>query len=179
MHLIGRTIATFSNADRILTLHTTPTTTLALPSITSLFSLPPSSGEHECIFGVTSDPTPSILHIHATLEPTPSLHLLSNTTLPLPSPPAFILPVDPMAWSGNEGANGVHDVLLSVGQDGQLMFWLPDENPERGWRSTGHVKTGRAGITLARCSSAKKSALGAHIFNKNRFILHSLFILFF
>ncbi|THH13364.1 hypothetical protein EW146_g6843 [Bondarzewia mesenterica] len=158
-HVVVLNQGNYSNADHILTLHTAPPTTLSLPSITSLFSLPPSSGEHECIFGVTSGPAPSILHVHATLEPAPSLQLLSDTTLPLSSPPAFILPVDPMAWSGGEVTANSHDVLLSVAEDGELTFWVPDESPQGGWKSTGRVCTGRVGIAVARCSSAKKSAL--------------------
>ncbi|KAI0041796.1 WD repeat-containing protein [Auriscalpium vulgare] len=155
----GRTFATYSRNDGNLTLHTTPPQALAIPSISSLFSLPPSSaGPHECIFGITSDTTPSILHIHAIQTPGPTLQLKSHTTLPLRGPAAFIVPVDPMAWKG-ASADQDHDVLLSVAQDGELMFWVQDDGVGAGWRSTGKVRTGRVGITWARCSSAKKSVL--------------------
>lgn len=78
-----------------------------------------------------------------------------------------------MAWStaGNEklgGASQLHDVLLSVSEEGELAFWVLDEGIVNGdgadgtseWRCTGRVRTGRKGFRKARCSSAKKSALG-------------------
>lgn len=96
---------------------------------------------------------------------------------------AFILPVDPMAWSGSPtsaigpgggpgpggGRRGqtttavAHDVLLSVSKDGELTFWVPEEGTGGGWRVTGRVRTGRRGIRMVRCSSAKKSVLGTCI----------------
>ncbi|KAA1467902.1 hypothetical protein DENSPDRAFT_906985 [Dentipellis sp. KUC8613] len=159
--LDGRIFATYTESDRLLTLHSSPPATLTISSISSLFSLPPSStSPHECIFGITSDPIPSILHIHAVYTPTPSLHILSHTTLPLESPLAFILPVDPMAWTTPRSfTDPGHDVLLSVTEDGELRFWLPDDGPDGSWRSTGRVRTGRTNISRARCSSAKKSVL--------------------
>jgi len=90
-----------------------------------------------------------------------TLELRSNTTLQLRSPLLFILPVDPMAWSkGSSGQQVPHDVLLSVSRSGELVFWVPDENADGSWRRTGYVRTGRTGISMARCSSAKKSVLG-------------------
>ena len=56
----GKDVATYSCTDQLLTLHSNPPTTLALPELTSLFSLP-SSGTHESIIGIT--PTFSIIHI--------------------------------------------------------------------------------------------------------------------
>ena len=50
------------------------------------------------------------------------------------------------------------DVLLSVGSDGELMFWIP-EGKRVGWRCTGKVRTGRTNLRMARCSSAKKTVL--------------------
>ncbi|KAI0036631.1 WD repeat-containing protein [Vararia minispora EC-137] len=178
----GRTIATLDADAGVLTLHSNPPCTLSVPPLTSLFTLPPSSpGTHTCIYGLTPTPT-TILHIHAILIPEPSLTLQSATQLPLVEPPALIVPVDPMAWSWEGGAHGVHDVLLSVGKDGELGFWIPDGGAEvkgkgkekkedvvtdeneaarrrEGWKRTGTVRTGRAGISMALCSSAKKTAL--------------------
>jgi hypothetical protein len=97
--------------------------------------------------------------MHATSGETPSLSLISQTTLPLSSPPAFILPVDPMGWISSRGPTAMErDVLLSVGIDGELMFWVP-EGKRVGWRCTGKVRTGRTNLRMARCSSAKKTVL--------------------
>ncbi|KAI0307694.1 WD repeat-containing protein [Multifurca ochricompacta] len=156
----GQSFATFSNATCILTLHATPELTLSLPVISSLFSLPPrDAAPYECIYAVTASPTPSICHIHAVSGETPSLSSISQTTLPLPSPAVFIIPVDPMGWISSRDSAGIgHDVLLSVGGDGVLMFWVPDGNGNS-WRSTGKVRTGRTNIRMVRCSSAKKTVL--------------------
>jgi hypothetical protein len=97
--------------------------------------------------------------MHAVSGETPSLTLISQTTLPLPSPPAFILPVDPMGWISSRGPTAMErDVLLSIGSDGELMFWVP-EGKRVGWRCTGKVRTGRTNLRMARCSSAKKTVL--------------------
>jgi hypothetical protein len=156
----GRSFATFSNATCLLTLHTTPELTLSLPPISSLFSLPSRNAElYECIYAITADLTPTICHIHAMSGALPSLSMVSQTALPLPSPVAFILPVDPMGWISSRDTAGMErDVLLSVGGDGEVMFWVPDGNGT-GWRCTGRVRTGRASIRMARCSSAKKTVL--------------------
>ncbi|KAH8998842.1 RAVE protein 1 C terminal-domain-containing protein [Lactarius hatsudake] len=156
----GRSFATFSNATCLLTLHTTPELTLSLPPISSLFSLPSrNSAPYECIYAITADLAPTIFHIHAMSEGLPSLSVISQTALPLPSPVAFILPVDPMGWISSRDTAGMErDVLLSVGRDGELMFWVPDGNGT-GWRRTGRLRTGRTSIRMARCSSAKKTVL--------------------
>ncbi|KAI0316614.1 WD repeat-containing protein [Amylostereum chailletii] len=157
----GRTFVTYSMKDSRLTLHANQPCTLTVPYLTALFTTPPSSsGEHACIYGLTAAPI-SILHIHATSEP--SLFLQSQTQLPLPEQPSWIVPVDPMAWGrGGTGVGVVHDVLLSVDADGELGFWVPDDDLDdkrQGWRRTGAVKTGRKNISMARCSSAKKTVL--------------------
>ena len=156
----GRSFATFSNSTCLLTLHTTPELTLSLPPISSLFSLPSrNAAPYECIYAITADLTPTICHIHAVSGALPSLSMVTQTALPLPSPVAFILPVDPMGWiSSCDTAGMERDVLLSVGGDGEVMFWVPDGNGT-GWRRTGRVRTGRASIRMARCSSAKKTVL--------------------
>ncbi|KAH9037204.1 RAVE protein 1 C terminal-domain-containing protein [Lactarius pseudohatsudake] len=147
----GRSFATFSNATCLLTLHTTPELTLSLPPISSLFSLPSrNSAPYECIYAITADLAPTIFHIHAMSGGLPSLSVISQTALPLPSPVALSYPRD---TAGME-----RDVLLSVGRDGELMFWGPDGNGT-GWRRTGRLRTGRTSIRMARCSSAKKTVL--------------------
>jgi hypothetical protein len=140
----GRSHATYSAVDGILT---SSETTLPLPPINSLFSLPSKDG-HETIVGITADF--SIVQVHV-----PGLTLYAHDTLPIPTP-KMILPVDPMAW-GLRREWATHDVLLSVSEFGELAFWVPDESSA--WRCTGSVKTHRVGISKARCSSAKKTAL--------------------
>ena len=71
-----------------------------------------------------------------------------------------------MAW-GSYAVSTQHDVLVSISNEGELAFWVPEpESPctqesERGkWRCTGSVHTSRKEIRMARCSSAKKTVLG-------------------
>ena len=63
-----------------------------------------------------------------------------------------------MAW-GHSRDWMEHDVLLSVSEDGELAFWVPETNGKTGWRCTGKVRTCRTGFRKVRCSSAKKTAL--------------------
>jgi hypothetical protein len=158
----GRSLATFSTATSILTFHTSPELLLPLPSISSLFSLPPRrAAPYECIYAVTTGPTPCICHIHAVSGEAPSLSLISQTALPLSSPAAFILPVDPMGWISSRGSTEMErDVLLSIGRQGDLMFWVPEGNGTS-WCCTRKVRTARTNIRVARCSSAKKTVLSA------------------
>ncbi|OAX44398.1 hypothetical protein K503DRAFT_383768 [Rhizopogon vinicolor AM-OR11-026] len=151
----GKLVATYSSETSILTLHSEPISTLTVPSIIALFSAP-SKTAHECIVGLSSDS--SIIHIHVDNIPNPTLRLHSHNTLPLSQPPKLILPVDPMSWS-REDSLEEHDTLLSISDDGEFSFWIPEEGTSSGWRCTGKVKTGRKNFALARCSSAKKSAL--------------------
>ncbi|KAJ7092570.1 WD repeat-containing protein [Mycena epipterygia] len=146
----GRSHATYSTTDGILTLSSASQTTLPLPPISSLFSLPSKEGQ-ETIVGITLDF--SIIQVHVS----PSLTLYSHNSLPIRTP-MMILPVDPMAW-GMRREWATHDVLLSVSELGELAFWVPDEGSPPEWRCTGSVRTHRAGISRARCSSAKKTAL--------------------
>lgn len=74
------------------------------------------------------------------------------------------------------GAWEEHDVLLSVSEFGELRFWVPSAGLSAtreangsnvaggGWRCTGRVRTERRGFNRARCSSAKKTALGLFSF---------------
>ncbi|KAI0639823.1 WD repeat-containing protein [Trametes polyzona] len=190
----GRRFVTYSPASGVLTLHTSPPATLKVESVTSLFALSPPShtSPYRTLIGITASYT--VVIISATIAgDTPSLSLLSKSSLPLPSPPKMILPVDPMAWVGQYGTGTrsvapVHDVLLSVSEDGELAFWVPEgelgehlgttlasngrPNGTNGfqeargragqkvsWKCTGKVRTGRKGLSMARCSSAKKSVL--------------------
>ena len=100
-----------------------------------------------------------------------------------------------MAWSGTSGeasalSADLHDTLLSVSDDGELAFWVPEnglldllegdaktngahvngtltdgdtQTLNNGWRCTGRVRTGRRGLSRAACSSAKKSVLSMFI----------------
>ncbi|KAF9462089.1 WD repeat-containing protein [Collybia nuda] len=151
----GRTFATYSAS--VLTLHSTPPQSIELSPISYLFSMPSRDG-YESIIGITPDFL--IIHIHVCHSPSPSLTLQSQDVLPQSCPscsPKMILPVDPMAWSLNQ-AWTQHDALLSVSKTGDLAFWKPEDS-NGGWRCTGKVRTGRAEIKTASCSSAKKTAL--------------------
>lgn len=83
---------------------------------------------------------------------------------PFPAPtagdvPTMILPVDPMGWSfAIEDDQEMHVSLLSISKTGVLAFWTISDDGQ--WRATGQVHTQRTGIKLAKCSTAKKSALG-------------------
>jgi len=164
----GRNVATYSSAIQRLMLHSNPPTYLPLAApLVSLFSLP-SSGTHESIIGITS--TFSIAHIiYTPASPSSPESISQHSHQPLPTPAKLILPVDPMAWSG-EREWSEHDVLLSVSEEGELAFWTLDEEGNLNvgggspWRCTGRVMTGRKGFSMARCSSAKKSALGTYDF---------------
>lgn len=103
-------------------------------------------------------------------SPSVTLSLHSHNHLPLDVHPWLILPVDPMAW-GMKNEWVEHDALLSISEEGELAFWIPEDRQvinglstlnsgHSGWRCTGKVKTGRRPIRKARCSSAKKTALG-------------------
>ncbi|KAK0464982.1 RAVE protein 1 C terminal-domain-containing protein [Desarmillaria tabescens] len=166
----GRTFATYNTSDTTLTLHTQPPSSLTLPSINSFFTLP-SKSDAESIIGITDDL--SVYHIQLRTAGSTTLFLHSHGPLPLSSPPAMIVPVDPMAW-GLDHPWMKHDVLLSVSDVGELGFWVPQENGPEGasaglngrenstastWVCTGKVRTGRKAIKRAKCSSAKKTAL--------------------
>lgn len=151
--------ATFSKSEGILTLYSTPPSCLHIPTVDSLFSMPRKGGQGS-IFGITPDF--SIVHIYVVITGDKRTLLLhSQNSLPLTSPPKMILPVDPMAWRSNN-LRAEHDVLLSVSALGELAFWIPEgglNTTAPQWRCTGEVRTGRNGISMARCSSAKKTAL--------------------
>ncbi|KAL4242218.1 hypothetical protein ABKN59_001911 [Abortiporus biennis] len=172
----GDIFITYSSSTQLLTLHSEPPYALSVEPLDALFSLPSSvyalrSTGSTTLVGVTRTQSVILfdLSLPSTAKPSgvPPLSVRSRTSLPLDSVPRMILPVDPMAWSGTYGlarSSVEHDVLLSVSEDGELAFWVPDESSgEEGWRCTGRVKTGRSKLSLARCSSAKKSVLVAPI----------------
>ncbi|KAG6832276.1 hypothetical protein H0H92_003509 [Tricholoma furcatifolium] len=119
-------------------------------------------GEEDSIVGITSEL--SIVHFHAQHAPSPSLLVRSQSTLPLPCPPKFVIPVDPMAWGQNQSWTEA-DVLLSVSHTGELDFWVLEDGVTPPWRRTGTIKTGRPSIRKASCSSAKKTALREEFIN--------------
>ncbi|KAF8500659.1 WD repeat-containing protein [Hysterangium stoloniferum] len=165
----GNTTALFDPSRNQLIIQNHSRTTpdifkLAVPPLTSLFSIP-SAQSHTLLIGITQES--SIVQIHVPSAPTtetvPTLH--SNTSLPLSTPPPFILPVDPTTWP-KYAVSTEADVLMSISTDGVLSFWVPGaelgSSPEcdRGkWRCTGSVHTLRQDIRMARCSSTKKTVL--------------------
>lgn len=114
-------------------------------------------------------------YIGLTLQPT--------KPLPVAVPPEWILPVDPMSWNPPSDTSQSHgplgllpkpitdanrDAFVSISPEGELSFWAAavsngSESAGRdlpGWRCTGRVRTQRKKITMAQCSSAKKTVLG-------------------
>ena len=205
--MIGRSFATYDKTLSLLTLHSDPPSTLKIPTVGSLFTT--VIGGQTSIFGITPDYL--IVRILANVQhapPVPSLspksipsppikeaglELVSVTKLPLGNQgnPSlkFIIPVDPMGWTdlyktGTRTAEAQVDALLSVSEEGELVFWAPEcqpspsssrsDSPSGGkegvdpipesnrplWKCTGTVRTGRKNLRIAACSSTKKSVLG-------------------
>jgi rabconnectin-3a len=160
--------ATFDHLQNQLTIRNHATSiqhVLAVPALSSLFSLPPSPS-HTLLIGITEDSSIVQIHIPSGSATLSSPVLYSNTSLPLPAPPRFILPVDSMAW-GSHAPSTQHDVLVSISTEGELAFWIPVpetsttlESDRGKWQCTGLVHTSRKDIRMARCSSAKKTVLG-------------------
>lgn len=106
--------------------------------------------------------------------------------------PHLILPVDPMGWHQSvidwHTDTPQQDMILTITADGILEFWTPwigqhlaeeeDENEDPAvharlhqakgrhsvepWTKTGEVRTGKAKVVAARCSSRKKTVLGGY-----------------
>ncbi|KAF8913010.1 RAVE protein 1 C terminal-domain-containing protein [Gymnopilus junonius] len=146
----GRQFSTYSKNTGILTLHSSPPQTVSIPDLESLFTIP-SPIDYEFILGVTAD----FMVVQIQVTDLPSMAVLNQQRLPLPYTPRFILPVDPMAW-GHTGSWTDRDVLISISENGEIVFWVPETN---GWRLTRKVRTGRTGFRKVRCSSAKKTAM--------------------
>jgi hypothetical protein len=136
-------------------LHSSPPCTVSIQGLESLFTMPAPSGfGYERILGVSADFT--IFQLQATEEP--SLSLVGQHKLPLSCTPRFILPVDPMAWRRSHDWT-TYGVLLSISENGDIAFWIPETSSANGWKCTSQVRTGRTGFRKVRCSSAKKTVL--------------------
>ena len=163
----GRRTALYTERDEVstLTVHQSPapksSCSITVPRLISLFCLP--NGSNSDIVGIT--PSFDIFRVtivtHSDtifqLRPQVSARLPTDVTLSL------VIPVDPMAWSGSTapGCGREHDTLLSISESGELAFWsFAEDHHQTRWRCTGRVRTGKSGYRLARCSSAKKTALG-------------------
>lgn len=167
---IGGSVAIYTPSQNTLTVHMQDVTdpiTLTIPqTLTNLFLIPPNYDVLTYLVGITS--SFDIVQIHVQhLPEEPKVYIDSICLLPENVKPVAILPVDPMEWAVRE-----KDLLLSVSEDGGLQFWVPDaqiDSNERGrrgqqasaWRCTGSVNSRRRGLFKARCSSTKKSVLGA------------------
>lgn len=161
---LGRAIASYARESQQFKVHHFPSGTTSALDISDVDSLIVLKGSHTraSILGVTSNR--SIIQISCTLPSSNSamkLNFLGPTPFPTTASrdiPAFILPVDPMGWSFTPEDSQSHDSLLSISQSGVLAFWMVTTDGE--WRSTGKVHTQRTNVKLAKCSTAKKSALG-------------------
>ncbi|PPQ67110.1 hypothetical protein CVT25_005711 [Psilocybe cyanescens] len=149
----GLHFVTYSKDGGLLKLHSSPPQTVIVTNLESLFTVP-SPSFYEFIIGVTTDFT--IVQLEVT--DLPSLSVICRQRLPLAYTPKFILPVDPMAWGHTRDWAG-HDVLLSISEDGEIAFWVPEVSVEGSWKCTRKVRTGRTGFRKVRCSSAKKTVL--------------------
>ncbi len=169
--LIGDYFATYSKLTQSVALHSSERSWLSsvsIPNLESLFSLPAANVVLPTIIGITSTFLILTLQVSsASLSFPPEIVLLSQSFLPLPSPPKMIIAVDPMGWTdtyGNATESTERDVLLSVAEDGEIAFWRPESSlGATTWKCTGKVNTGRKGISMAACSSVKKSVLGKYL----------------
>ncbi|XP_006454653.1 hypothetical protein AGABI2DRAFT_198048 [Agaricus bisporus var. bisporus H97] len=179
----GNSFATYSSKSLILTLysHLHPPSTLSVPKLELLFTYPTPTnttfcihGDHcsftkESIFGITPDF--EILHVIIEAD-TGKMVLHSRDRLPPLSklPSATCKEASSEVSSSDSERWQDHDVLLSVAENGELAFWVPEAYASSsrgmngsgggtGWRCTGRVRTERTGFNRARCSSAKKTAL--------------------
>ena len=115
----------------------------------------------------------------------PELRLLHTYRLPIQggSSPALVLPVDPMGWHTSvinwKSDTPLQDMVLTISESGVLEYWQPrlgqhlaaeaDTSKVRGldaiikksdpWVRSGSVDTGRSNVSMARCSSRKKTVL--------------------
>lgn len=160
----GRAVASYDKKDQTLTVYYLPTkitNTLNISDVDSLIVLK-DSPTRATILAVTTNR--SIIQLYCAFPSTGSTMKL-NFLGPTPFPPStsgdaprFILPVDPMGWSFTpDESQQDHDSLLSISPAGVLAFWTVAADGE--WRATGKVHTQKTSIKLAKCSSAKKSAL--------------------
>ncbi|CAE6540684.1 unnamed protein product [Rhizoctonia solani] len=164
----GRGVASYNKSTQKLVIYHLPSNTTSsvdIPDIDSLIVLKDWDARAS-ILAVTSHR--SVIQVYCSL-PTDLASMRLDTLGPIPFPssssknnPALILPVDPMGWSFTpDPIQEAHDSLLSISHSGVLAFWTLTGDGE--WRATGQVHTQRASIKLAKCSTAKKSALVATI----------------
>ncbi len=162
----GRRLVTYSESSSSVTLFpSSPALSLPTPPLLSLFCLP-SSEIHTTIIGITKDSCILRMRVSNTDKGPPEFILLNSTTIPLNEELSVIIPVDPMAWSfsrPSDEADRVHDVLQTRNHSGELAFWAYDADKHDTWVCTGKVRTSGRQIRMARCSSAKKTALGMFI----------------
>lgn len=148
----------------------------------------PNTAQTSPLFPTPVPPSPPVAHPSLELNSITKLPLADQEYSNL----KFIIPVDPMGWTDlyNPGTRtsdqAQMDALLSVSKDGELVFWAaegpvspsssrsdsptkakeeidPVSKPNQSfWKCTGTVRTGRKGIRIAACSSAKKSVLGIY-----------------
>ncbi|KAL5639258.1 hypothetical protein ACGC1H_006687 [Rhizoctonia solani] len=160
----GRAVASYNKSTQKLVIYHFPSDSISsvdAPDIDSLIVLKDWDVQTS-ILAVT--PNRSVIQIHCTL-PAGHTPMRLNTLGPTPFPssssknnPALILPVDPMGWSFTPDlVQEAHDSLLTISHSGVLAFWTLTGDGE--WRATGQVHTQRVSIKLAKCSTAKKSAL--------------------
>jgi hypothetical protein len=163
--LLGQAVASYTIDTQTLTVYHLPsdaTKSLELSNIVSLIVLKDTI-KQASLLAVAADC--SITQLYCLIPSQNSkmqLNFLGPTPFPVPTPgdvPALVLSVDPMGWSFTpDDSPAPHDSLLSISKTGVLAFWAVSADGQ--WRATGQVHTQRTGIKLARCSTAKKSALG-------------------
>lgn len=158
----GARLVCYSRSEDTLTLFpSTPPLSVTINKLQTLFCLP-FQDAFTTIIGITAQFEIIRLQLSSIDVQPPTLKIQSISTLPLNQRPNLILPVDPMAWSDTKSrTQREHDVLLSIGEGGELAFWIPDRIRPDGWLCTGRVLTGRSKPRMARCSSAKKTVLGS------------------
>ncbi|KAG9049871.1 regulator of (H+)-ATPase in vacuolar membrane [Tulasnella sp. UAMH 9824] len=152
-----------------------------------LFSLPNVEGRTPIACATPSQTSLIYVGVVASDDGSKHMVLTIQPTKPLPVavPPEWIVPVDPMSWNPPSDAgqlpNGPlgllpkgitdanRDAFVSISPEGELSFWaavasngIGGRGGVRdlpGWRCTGRVRTQRKKITMAQCSSAKKTVL--------------------
>ncbi|KAI0348528.1 hypothetical protein BDW22DRAFT_1350758 [Trametopsis cervina] len=166
----GKYFITYCETLKQLSLHSSVSSSNAvsieIPQIISLFAIVSANRRgYSSLIGVTPQSTMILLDAFLPSDSEAAqmeLSIHSESSLPLDMKPTMIVPVDPMGWSGTyavQPQNG-HDDLVSVSADGELAFWRVDlGTSETGWKCTGKVRTQRKKITMAACSSAKKTVL--------------------
>lgn len=159
----GRRLVMYSESSSSVTLFpSSPALSLSTPPLSSLFCLP-SSKMHTAVIGITRNSCIIRMRLSNIDKEPPEFEILNSTTIPLNGELSVIIPVDPMAWSfsrPSDEAGRAHDVLQTRNDSGELAFWAYDDDKHDNWVCTGKIKTSGRQIRMARCSSAKKTALG-------------------